>query len=187
MKREVSRDLETLLLSSKFESGHANDVEIEKVLKLYGGQSSKNCSKISAVIRARARLSSSVSEYECEVDPSDYTDQLAKHFYNGPSKIEALVARIRRNPEYSAEDALALTEEIKKRQILKEGGSRILVLDGGGFGGMLVEIQVLTELEKITGVKASELFDWIIATSAGSFVAATTVMGKCILSCVSIP
>ena len=58
-----------------------------------------------------------------------------------------------------------------------QGGSRVLVLDGGGMKG-LVEIEVLAQLEEHTGKKVTELFDWIIGTSTGGIVALALVYGE---------
>ena len=41
-----------------------------------------------------------------------------------------------------------------------------------------MQIQVLMELERETGQKVSELFDWIIGTSAGTFIPAGNATGK---------
>ena len=139
LKHGASRDLETLLSSNSVPTSRAKYVEIHNVLKLYGGHSSKNCDLISGEIYLSVRKSSTVSENECKADPSQYMDQLAKRFFSGQAKVKALLASIRRCPECSSEDALALTEEFKKMETLKEGGSRILVLDGGGFGGALIQ------------------------------------------------
>lgn len=57
-----------------------------------------------------------------------------------------------------------------------EGGSRILSLDGGGIKG-LVELEILMQLEKSTGRKITDLFDWIIGTSTGGIIALTLVYG----------
>ena len=46
----------------------------------------------------------------------------------------------------------------------------VLFLDGCGIRG-LVQIEVLMELERHTGRKIIELFDWIIGTSTGGIVA----------------
>ena len=54
---------------------------------------------------------------------------------------------------------------------------RVLFLDGGGIRG-LVQIEVLMELERRTGRKITELFDWIIGTSTGGIVALGLVYGK---------
>ena len=178
-----SRDLETSMAKISA-TDTVNSFEIERVLELFGGRSSKNCRQISEGIyctfRRNSRLCSSNSEYNTmsEVDPSDYMAQLANHFYSSESKVqEILAASMSPSHEFSSDEALALSEEMKKTQILKGGGSRILVLDGGGMGG-LIQIEVLLQLEKETGKYTSELFDWVIATSAGSFVAAGIATGK---------
>ena len=59
----------------------------------------------------------------------------------------------------------------------KTAGNRVLFLDGGGIRG-LVQIEVLMELERRTGRKITELFDWIIGTSTGGIVALGVVYGK---------
>ena len=66
------------------------------------------------------------------------------------------------------------------------GGSRILFLDGGGIRG-LIQIEMLQELERKTGRKITELFDWIVGTSTGGIVALGLVYGMfsiwCVLLC----
>ena len=49
-------------------------------------------------------------------------------------------------------------------------GSRMLVLDGGGIRG-LIEIEILEKIEKLTGRRIIELFDWIVGTSTGGILA----------------
>ncbi len=56
-------------------------------------------------------------------------------------------------------------------------GSRVLFLDGGGIRG-LIQIEILMELEKMTGRRITELFDWIIGTSTGGIVALGLVYGE---------
>ena len=53
-------------------------------------------------------------------------------------------------------------------------GYRILSLDGGGIRG-LIQIEVLSELERLTGRRIREMFDCIIGTSTGGIIALTTV------------
>ena len=54
---------------------------------------------------------------------------------------------------------------------------RILCLDGGGMKG-LIQIEVLMQIEKSTGKKITELFDWIVGTSTGGIVALGLVYGE---------
>lgn len=56
-------------------------------------------------------------------------------------------------------------------------GSRILFLDGGGIRG-LVLVEMLMEIERRTGRKITELFDWFIGTSIGSVVAVGLIYGE---------
>jgi calcium-independent phospholipase A2 len=66
-----------------------------------------------------------------------------------------------------------------KFQVL--GGSRILCLDGGGMRG-LIQIEILSIIERLSGRKIVDLFDWIIGTSTGGIVALGLVYGKKSLS-----
>jgi calcium-independent phospholipase A2 len=59
------------------------------------------------------------------------------------------------------------------------GGSRILCLDGGGMRG-LIQIEILSIIERLSGRKIVDLFDWIIGTSTGGIVALGLVYGKSI-------
>lgn len=54
------------------------------------------------------------------------------------------------------------------------GGSRILSLDGGGIRA-LIQIDILCEIERLTGKNITQLFDWIIGTSSGGIVALALV------------
>ena len=58
-------------------------------------------------------------------------------------------------------------------------GERILCLDGGGIKG-LIQIEVLLQLERLTGRRITELFDWIVGTSTGGIIALAMVYGVCI-------
>ena len=52
---------------------------------------------------------------------------------------------------------------------MQAAGSRILVLDGGGMKG-LVELEALDQIEKSTGRKIIQLFDWMVGTSTGAII-----------------
>ena len=57
-----------------------------------------------------------------------------------------------------------------------KGGSRILFLDGGGIRG-LVLVDVLIQLERLTGKPVVKMFDWIVGTSTGGILALALVYG----------
>ena len=54
---------------------------------------------------------------------------------------------------------------------------RVLTLDGGGVRG-LVEVEILCELERLTGRRIRDLFDCIIGTSSGGVLALAIVHCK---------
>ena len=56
-------------------------------------------------------------------------------------------------------------------------GSRILCLDGGGIRG-LIQMTVLREIERRTGKRIVDLFDWIVGTSTGGIIALALTYGK---------
>ena len=58
-----------------------------------------------------------------------------------------------------------------------QGGERILCLDGGGIKG-LIQIEVLIQIEELTGKRITELFNWIVGTSTGGIIALAMVYGE---------
>lgn len=56
-------------------------------------------------------------------------------------------------------------------------GQRILCLDGGGLKGVIL-IEVLIHIEKLTGRKIVDLFDWIVGTSTGGIIALALVYSE---------
>lgn len=57
-------------------------------------------------------------------------------------------------------------------------GDRVLCLDGGGIKGLIL-IEMLLVIERITGKRIVELFDWIVGTSTGGILALAMVYSKC--------
>ena len=56
-------------------------------------------------------------------------------------------------------------------------GDRVLCLDGGGIKGLIL-IELLSFIEKITGKKIIDLFDWFVGTSTGGILALAIVYSK---------
>jgi len=56
-------------------------------------------------------------------------------------------------------------------------GDRVLCLDGGGIRGLIL-IELLCAIEKVTGRRIVDLFDWIIGTSTGGILALALVYSK---------
>ncbi|TPP64417.1 PLPL9, partial [Fasciola gigantica] len=61
-------------------------------------------------------------------------------------------------------------------------GYRVLSLDGGGVRGLIL-IQLLRALEKASGRRVTELFDWLMGTSTGGVLALLLLRGKCLRCC----
>jgi calcium-independent phospholipase A2 len=71
----------------------------------------------------------------------------------------------------SRQNQILRIKEWKSTLEFKRGaGSRMLFLDGGGIRG-LIQIELLSCIEKVTGKRITELFDWIIGTSTGGILA----------------
>ena len=78
---------------------------------------------------------------------------------------------------FSISSAISLVFQLKEMKLFQKSGSRVLCLDGGGIKG-LVQLEMLIQLEKSTGRRIVELFDWIIGTSTGGVIALGLVYGQ---------
>ena len=76
--------------------------------------------------------------------------------------------------------AASLGIQIRELRLLQMAGSRILFLDGGGMKG-LMQLDMLCQIERETGRKITELFDWIVGSSIGGVIALALVYGKTLL------
>lgn len=56
-------------------------------------------------------------------------------------------------------------------------GPNVLSIDGGGIRG-IIAIEILRHLEKLTGRRVQDMFDYIIGVSTGAIIAA--VIGELI-------
>ena len=68
-----------------------------------------------------------------------------------------------------------------KMGIYARPGWRILFLDGGGIRG-LAQIEMLMEMERMTGKKIVDLFDWFVGTSTGGIIALALVYCKSLIN-----
>ena len=59
-------------------------------------------------------------------------------------------------------------------------GDRVLCLDGGGIKGLIL-IEMLSAIEKATGKRIVDLFDWLVGTSTGGILALALVYSKSII------
>ncbi len=80
----------------------------------------------------------------------------------------------------SQDEIVACYKQRKELAKFKKTGNRILCLDGGGMKA-LVELDILCSIEKHTGKKITELFDWIVGTSTGGILALGLVYGEVLL------
>lgn len=55
-------------------------------------------------------------------------------------------------------------------------GANVLSIDGGGIRG-IIAIEVLRHLERLTGRRVTELFDYIVGVSTGAIIAAAIGSG----------
>ena len=59
-------------------------------------------------------------------------------------------------------------------------GDRVLCLDGGGIKGLIL-IEMLSAIEKATGKRIIDLFDWFVGTSTGGIIALILVYSKLVI------
>ena len=95
-----------------------------------------------------------------------------------PEDIETAFSSLRNRTVSEIDQFEALNnQKIYLNRWKTTAGSRVLFLDGGGIRG-LIQIEILMELERRTGRKITELFDWIVGSSTGGIVALGLVYGE---------
>ena len=109
----------------------------------------------------------------------DWAVKLCSCYFNLESKIELRLNDLTRQLVTKPDEALSLAVQLRELRMFKQAGSRILFLDGGGMRGLL-QIEILSQLERKTGRSITELFDWIVGTSTGGMIALGLVHGECV-------
>ena len=111
----------------------------------------------------------------------DWTTKIATLYYQISSYIERKLLDIAHPLSQYPDEAMAVGIQMKELKMLRDAGSRVLFLDGGGMKG-LAQIEILSQLEEQTGRRITELFDWIVGTSTGGITALALVHGKPVYS-----
>ena len=117
--------------------------------------------------------------------PSDnWTTNIAKYNYVISNYIERKILSINHHIGQCSDktkgvldETMAVVLQLRELKMLRDAGSRVLFLDGGGMKG-LAQIEILNQLEEQTGRRITELFDWIVGTSTGGIIALALVYGK---------
>lgn len=109
----------------------------------------------------------------------DWCTKISKMYFELETKLSAMLedGSAPLTCESNLDVAAALGIQIRELKLLQTAGSRILFLDGGGMKG-LVQIEILSQIEKRTGRKIIDLFDWIVGTSTGAIIALGLVYAK---------
>lgn len=81
--------------------------------------------------------------------------------------------------------AVAGMDACTKTSPTERKGGRLLCLDGGGIRGLIL-IQLLLELENVTGIPIHNCFDWIAGTSTGGILALGIASGKSMKECLHL-
>ena len=144
----------------------------------YGTQQARICRGSVKWPPTFCRQSSYQESVECPPDVSIkrkyYIHTLANTFEKLKGKIEQttldeLLACAMETFDYTVQQ-----EPVGRRQ---RNGDRVLCLDGGGIKGLIL-IELLSCVEKVTGKKIIDLFDWFVGTSTGAILALALVYSK---------
>ena len=111
----------------------------------------------------------------------DYFDQCAEAISTIDTKFKEKTKEVLSAEQETPGSAKELARLAAGFERMKKAGARVLCLDGGGIRG-LIQMEVLSQLERATGKKVTELFDWIFGTSTGGVVALSVVYREFIIS-----
>ena len=115
--------------------------------------------------------------FKCAPGEDPWVDSIPKVYRELDTHIRKRLADHSETLAYSSDKAFACALQMRELTLLRQSGSRVLCLDGGGMKG-LIQIEVLEQIEKLTQRKITEIFDWIVGTSVGGIVALAIVYGR---------
>ena len=115
--------------------------------------------------------------FKCAPGEDPWVDSIPKVYRELDTHIRKRLADHSETLAYSSDEAFACALQMRELTLLRQSGSRVLCLDGGGMKG-LIQIEVLEQIEKLTQRKITEIFDWIVGTSVGGIVALAIVYGR---------
>ncbi len=157
-----------------------------KFLRSLGGSGEEMARRVSAVpsVQAFPEVPSSspalTHARKTRLEVLDWGAQITSHY----SELERNInGRLHNTSEagkemvFSPDLAITLAAQMQEMALFRKAGSRVLCLDGGGIRG-LIQLEILGQLEKKTGRRVTELFDWIIGTSTGGIIALGLVYGE---------
>lgn len=110
----------------------------------------------------------------------DWEAQITSHYSELERNIQSRLdntSTAGREATFSPDAAISLAVQLQEMSLFRKSGSRVLCLDGGGIRG-LVQLETLIQLEKRTGRRIVELFDWIVGSSTGGIIALGLVYGQ---------
>lgn len=118
-----------------------------------------------------------ISSEKVKFTEEDWYSSMSKTYYDLEVNLKQLLLDrtflLASNLDRAAAACLQMSELMQ----FQKCGSRMLFIDGGGMKG-LMQVDILYEIEKRTGRKIIELFDWIVGTSVGAVIAMALVHGK---------
>ena len=155
--------------------GLLREVGAKRALELELHGKTKPTTKVQPFSDVTLHEKETAVEYSKTAAADSWVSRLTVQYRELEKSIERRLASVS-FPQFP-DEATSLAMQMKELKMYQKAGSRILVLDGGGMRGLL-QIEILSQIEKATGRRITELFDWIIGTSTGGIVALALVYGK---------
>lgn len=166
--------------------------ELITLLKTFGAKTSEVC-QVQPKRRPRGKLFRRVTDFVlsnnekyAEKNSSDYEKikeerddwymNISKLNFELQINLKKILEDVSMSEHPRIDQAAALGMQMKEIAMLELAGCRMLFLDGGGMKG-IVQVDILSRIEKQSGRKITELFDWIIGTSIGALITLLLVYG----------